>query len=214
MARDDGSLTHFESLDPSLPIRVVLGYLARALWGAKKDMGKSKGFLPDLMAQLWVDLALEHTSKNMSGWGLKEKGKQKMRGYKTRVCLHLAQSTTMWKASWGLFHGETQDTPTSSKFNFGWSQRGIFLVGQLDSFNLSRKKLDHLHFKYFLKEWMLIVLKACIDTITTQDHCHLPHLESRLAIESGRWLTIPLSRENGVSHVCSHNAHFVILCPQ
>ena len=40
----------------------------------------------------------------------------------------------------------------------------------------------------------------------------------RLAIEIGRWSTIPISRDNRLCHFCSYNvveneAHFVLECP-
>ena len=66
-------------------------------------------------------------------------------GFNTRHKL-----TTMWMTSWGVSHWETHDNPTTSKTLYV-DIKEAFLAKEWNSFHLSRKKLDHLHLKEFLK---------------------------------------------------------------
>ena len=74
-----------------------------------------------------------------------------------------------------------------------------------NSFHLSGKKLDYLHLKDFLKYECERYLKQ---TLAQPQHkivaAHYT-LSHRLAIETGRWSTIPISRDNGLCYFCSYD---------
>ena len=87
-----------------------------------------------------------------------------------------------------------------------------FLVEDGNSFHLSRKKLDHPHLKDFLKCEYEQHMKQLLTPPTTQDVYHTSN--HRLAIETRRWSTIPVSGDYRLCHVCPYNvveneAHFV-----
>jgi hypothetical protein len=85
------------------------------------------------------------------------------------------ESTTMWKASWGLSH--RGDNPTTSKFTFV-NIKEVFLAKESNSFHLLGRKLDYLHLKDLLKykcEWYL---KQPLTTSQRKIIAHLPHLKS------------------------------------
>ena len=50
----------------------------------------------------------------------------------------------MWKASWDLFHKETQDNIKPSEIKFE-DPKEFFLAKEWNSFHLLGKKLDYLH---------------------------------------------------------------------
>ena len=73
------------------------------------------------------------------------------------------KSTTMWKTSWGLSQWETHENPTTWTYV---DMKEVLLAKERNSFHLTRKKLDYLHFKTFLK--YDFAPKATIDSNTTQ----------------------------------------------
>ena len=128
----------------------------------------------------------------------------------TSLCQHLAKQgfhtwhklTTMCKASWGLSHQETHNSPTTSKITLD-NIKESFLAKEWNSFHLSGKKLDYLHLKLYecelyLKQPLTPPKRKIIVAYLTMNH--------RLAIEIGCWLTIPISRDNRLCHFCSYNA--------
>ena len=72
---------------------------------------------------------------------------------------------------------EPHDNPTTLKIAYD-DIKEVFLAKEWNSFHLSRKKLDYLHLKDFLKYKCELHLKQPINTTTMQDHCCLLHLES------------------------------------
>jgi len=127
------------------------------------------------------------------------------------------KSTTMWKASWGLSHWETHDNPTTSKITFN-DIKEAFLAKEWNSFHLSGKKLDYLHLKDFLKYECELYLKQPLTPPQRKIIAAYRTSNHRLAIETGRWSTIPISRDKRLCNFCSYNvveneAHFVLECP-
>ena len=93
-----------------------------------------------------------------------------------------------------------------------------FLPKEWNSFHLSWKKLDYLHLQdvltyeceLFLKQPLTPPQCKTIFAYYTSNH--------RLAIQVGRWMTIPISRDTTLRHFCSYNvleneAHFMLECP-
>ena len=124
----------------------------------------------------------------------------------------------MSKTSWGLFHWETHENPTTSKTTYV-DIKEVFLAKQWNFVHLSRKKLDCLHIKDFLKYECEFYLKQpltppqhkIIDAYRTLNH--------RLAIKIGRQMSITISIYPTLCHFCSYNTvenawggHFTILC--
>jgi hypothetical protein len=90
-------------------------------------------------------------------------------------------------------------------------------VKEWNSFHIARKQLDYLHLKDIHNEcelylnWPLTPPQRKIIVA----YCTSNPL---LAIEIGRWMSIPVSRDTKLCHFCSYNAieieaHFVLECP-
>jgi hypothetical protein len=116
--------------------------------------------------------------------------------------------TIMCHASWGLSHWE----------NHVYVIKEVFLVKEWYSFHCSRKELDYLHLKDFLKYECKLYLEQPLTPPQCKFIIAYRTLNHRLGIEIGRWLTIPISRDDKLCHFCSYNAiesegHFVLECP-
>ena len=86
-----------------------------------------------------------------------------------------------------------------------------------NSFHLKGKKLDYLHLfspmmwsEAYLKQPLIPPQRKIVVAYCTSNHT--------LAITIGRWLTIPIPRENILCHLCSYNVaenefHFMLKCP-
>ena len=85
------------------------------------------------------------------------------------------ESTTIWKASWGLSHHG--DNPTTSQITFV-NIKEVFLAKEWNSFHLSGKKLDYLHLKNLLKYKCELYLKQQLTTPQRKIIARLPHLKS------------------------------------
>ena len=123
----------------------------------------------------------------------------------------------MWKASCGLYHWETHENPTTSKITFD-DIKEAFLAKEWNSFHLLGKKLDYLHLKDFLKYKCELYLKQSLTPPQCKVIVDYHTSNHRLAIEIGRWSTIPIARDNRLCHFCSYDiveneAHFVLECP-
>ena len=112
----------------------------------------------------------------------------------------------MWKPSWSLSHWETHDNPTTSKTTYD-DIKEVFLIKEMNSFHLSRKKPITSTSRNFLKYECELYLKQSLTPpqrkIIIIAYCTLNH---RLANEIGRWSTIPVSNGTKLCHFCSYNA--------
>ena len=123
----------------------------------------------------------------------------------------------MWKTSWGLSHWETHDNPTTSKMAYD-DIKEVFLAKEWKSFRLLGEKLDFLHLNDFLKFECELYLKQ--PWTPPQHKIIVAYCISnyKLAIEIGRWTTIPIYRDTRPCPFCSYNAVeneacFVLECP-
>ena len=94
----------------------------------------------------------------------------------------------------------------------------VFLAKEWDSFHLTRKKLDDLHLKDFLKYECELYLKQPLTPPQCKIIVAYRTLNHRLAIKIGQWMTYPISRDTRLCHFCSYNAveneaHFMLECP-
>jgi len=103
--------------------------------------------------------------------------------------------TIMCHASWGLSRWE----------NHVYVIKEAFLVKEWYSFHCSRKELDYLHLKDFLKYECKLYLEQPLTSPQCKFIIAYRTLNHRLGIEIGRWLTIPISRDDKLCHFCSYN---------
>ena len=80
------------------------------------------------------------------------------------------------------------------------------------------KKLDYLHLKDFLKYECELYLQQLLTPSQRKIIVAYRTSNHRLAIETGWWTTIPISRDIRLCHFCSYNAieheaHCVLQCP-
>jgi hypothetical protein len=123
----------------------------------------------------------------------------------------------MWKTSWGLSHWDTHDDPITSKITYDNFKEAI-LAKKWNSFHLLGKKLDYLPLKDFLKYECALYLKQPLTPPQRKIIATYYTLNYRLAIKTGRWSTIPISRDTRLCHFCSYStveneAHFLLDCP-
>ena len=93
-----------------------------------------------------------------------------------------------------------------------------FLANEWNSFHLLGKKQDNFHLKDFPKYKCGLYPKQPLHHRNAKIIATYRTLSHRLAIEIGRWTTIPSSRDTRLCHFWSHNvveneAHFVLECP-
>jgi len=180
-------------------------------------MGKSKGFFPRSHGPTTSGFGTWAHIQEYVG-GIKEKGHTKNVGARKQGWVYIWHNRQPCGRHHGVyFMGKPRALQHHQKLTFV-DLKEVFLAKECHPFHFSRKKLDYLHFKDFFKEkcrsgskqplapsWCKIIV-----TYRTSNHS--------LAIEFGRWWSIPMSRENGLCHVCSHNVvetntHFVLMCP-
>jgi hypothetical protein len=119
-------------------------------------------------------------------------------------------------------------TPIKSKASYSGTILGFqgFIDGTFNSpwlilfitLQLSRKKLDYLHSKNFLNCEGGLYLNQPLTPRQCKiiaAYCTSIH---RLAIETGRWMVLLISKDTRLCHFCSHNAvenkaHFMLACP-
>ena len=119
--------------------------------------------------------------------------------------------------SWGLSHWETYDNPPTSKTT-NVDNKWVFLAKEWNSFHIYEKKLDYIHLKAFLKYECELYLKQPLSPAQHNINVAFHTLSHRLAIETGGWMIIPISRDTRLYHVCSYNAveseaHVMLECP-
>jgi hypothetical protein len=100
------------------------------------------------------------------------------------------KSIIMWKTSWGLYHWETHDNPTTSR-------RYFLLKSGTFSISLGRN---------YITSTSRIFLNMNVNC-TQSNH--------RLAIEIGQWMITPISKDTRLCHFFSYNAveneaHFML----
>ena len=109
----------------------------------------------------------------------------------------------MWKKSWGLSHWEPM-TPNHIKKTTYVDTKEVFLSKEWNSFHLFGKKLYYLRLKdslnydckSYLKQPLTPLQHEIIAAYHTSNH--------RLAIENGRWTSIPISRDTRLCYFCSY----------
>ena len=111
----------------------------------------------------------------------------------------------------------THDNPITSKTTCD-DVKEVFLAKEWNSFHFSRKKLDYIHLKDFLKYECESYLKQSLTPPKCKIVATHPSSKHELAIEIGRWSTIPVSRDTKLCPFCSYDvvgneAHNVLECP-
>ena len=99
--------------------------------------------------------------------------------------------TTMWKASWDLYHWETHDNPITSKITLDDTKED-FLAKEYYSFYQSQKKLDYLHLKNFLKYECELYLKQPLTPPKCKIIVSYLTTNHRLVYEIGRRSIVPI----------------------
>ena len=80
-----------------------------------------------------------------------------------------------------------------------------FLTKEWNSFHLSGKKLNYLHLKDFLKYECELYLKQPLAPPQCKIIVAYHTSNHELAIEIGRWIIIPISRDTRLCNFCSYN---------